>query len=123
MEYTFADFECCNLCQKSDHCRKNFQKMLKCQKKLNEIWKEPEEFYDFYEDNFSTDMCYNSNFNKYRCKSCSNYDGCFYNYCASEVEADNLYRAMQGEPLESIFGGIDVNVNEDEMLSTGDLPF
>ncbi|MDE6833809.1 MAG: hypothetical protein K2J39_06165 [Ruminococcus sp.] len=117
MEYTF---ECCNLCRKAEKCRKSFPKMVKCQQKLNE-WKYPEETYDFYEDNFSTDMCYNENFNEYRCKSCSNYDSCFYNYCASEVEADNLYRAMQGEPLEKIFGG--TYVNTETTISTGDLTF
>ncbi|MDE6425831.1 MAG: hypothetical protein K2K89_06810 [Ruminococcus sp.] len=83
MEYTF---ECCNLCQKSERCRKPFQKMVKCQQNFNSLCKEPEEFYDFYEDNFDTGMCYNKNFNEYRCKSCDNYDYCFYNACAAEVE-------------------------------------
>lgn len=60
-------------------------------------------------------------FDEYRCKDCWYYDHCFQNEVAVEVEADNLYRAMQGEPLEKIFGGT-YNANALER-TTGDIPF
>ncbi len=79
-----------------------------------------EEYY--YSDEDYDDEC-REIFDRYRCKGCKYYDECFYNDCAAEVESDNLYRAMQGEPLDKIFSGTDVNVNEDERISTGELPF
>ncbi|MCM1357899.1 MAG: hypothetical protein NC205_04835 [Prevotella sp.] len=117
MEYTF---ECCNLCRKSERCRKNFSKMVKCQQKFNSIWKESEEFYDFYEDNFDSDICYNENFNEYRCKSCDNYDRCFYNYCASEAE----WQAQQDFIEKTSAGAYTKEFSSiTEIISNGDLPF
>ncbi|MDE6671703.1 MAG: hypothetical protein K2K16_05850 [Ruminococcus sp.] len=80
--------------------------------------------YGYYDDDdyygYYDDEC-REIFDRYRCKGCKYYDDCFYNECAAEVESDNLYRAMQGEPPEKIFGGTDIN--EAEIIANGDLPF
>lgn len=72
-------------------------------------------FDDDYDDECRID------FNQYRCKGCERYDHCFYNECAAEVEADMLHRAMQGEPLEKIFGVRRVHVSE--IITDNDVPF
>ena len=112
MEYTFAEFECCNLCQKADNCRKNFQKMLKCQKKLNETWKEQEEYY--YSDEDYDDEC-REIFDRYRCKGCRDYDNCFYAECADEA-----YWKDQQHPVRE---GAYVASETKEIISSDDLPF
>lgn len=72
--------------------------------------------YDYFEED---EEC---TFDEYHCKGCRYYSDCLYNEVAAEVESDNLYRAMQGEPLEKIFGGT-YNIDESEIITDGDIPF
>ena len=72
--------------------------------------------YDYFEED---EGCI---FDKYHCKGCGSYDHCSYNEVVAEVESDNLYKAMQGEPPEKIFGEI-YNADETEIITDGDIPF
>lgn len=95
-------------------------------KQLQEKEKKENELRDYYvgssDDGDYDDEC-RVDFNQYRCKGCRLYDTCFNNEIAAEVDARELHRAMQGEPLEKIFGGTHVEIEETEIITDNDVPF